>query len=66
VLPQSLNSFVHESYCVRKTLFPWCHPSPLALEIFLLPLLHSFLNPKDRYLVKIVYLALSIPKLLTL
>lgn len=34
----SVSSCVRQSCCVRKTPFPWCHPSPLPLRIFRPPL----------------------------
>lgn len=46
VLPQSLNSRVHQSCCVWRTLFPWCHLPPLALMTSLLPFPHRSLCPK--------------------
>lgn len=36
----SVSSRVHQCCCARKIQFPWRHPPPLALTIFLLPLLH--------------------------
>lgn len=41
LLPVSMSSYVHQSWCVQKTCIPWCYPSPLVLRIFLLPLLHN-------------------------
>lgn len=29
----SLSSYVYQSCCARKTLLPWCLPSPLALTV---------------------------------
>lgn len=40
----SVLSDVYPSYCVWKMLLPRRHPPPLALAIFLLPLLHRFLS----------------------
>lgn len=44
MLSVSVSSHGHQSYYVLKTLFTGVS-IPLALRIFLLPLLHSFLNP---------------------
>lgn len=41
-LPVSMSSRVPHSCCVWKMLLPWRHPLPLALRIFLPPLLNRF------------------------
>lgn len=41
-LPVSVSSHVPHSCCVWKMLLPWRHPLPLALRIFLPPLLNRF------------------------
>lgn len=43
----------------------WDHPSPLALRIFLFPLLHCSLHPEGRGLMKASHLLLSATKSLT-
>lgn len=53
-----------EFWCAWKTLFPWRHPPPLALPLFLPPLPQRPLSLEGR-LVKPSHLGLRAPKSLT-
>lgn len=45
--------------CICKVLFPWGIPCPLALPIFLVPLLPHWLDSGERGLMKILHFGLS-------
>lgn len=54
-------------FCLEdKMLFPWGNPPPLALPIFLLPLLHGPLSFEGRTFVQTSYSGPSTPESLTL
>lgn len=55
----SVRSYVPWSHCFQKAIFPWAHPSPLALVICL-SLQFISLNLEGRLLMKTFYLVLSI------
>lgn len=59
----SVSSYVCQSCCVLKTLFPHCCPSSLALTNFLLSVQLSALNPRGGGFMETLYLGLTIPKL---
>lgn len=63
---ESGSSCVRQSCYVWKTLFPWNYLSPLALTVFLPPLLHNSLILEGRGLMKISHLGQGTPKSLTL
>lgn len=55
----SMSSYV---YYVSKTLLPWSQPLTLAPTLILPPLLHRFLNPVGKGLMKTFHSGLNIPK----
>lgn len=57
----SMSLYVCWFYSVQNVLIPWCPPSPLALIIFLPPLLQSSLSPEGKDLMKTSSLGLSVP-----
>lgn len=62
----SLCAFISASVLLCLEDFPWSHLSPLALFIFLSPLLQSSLSPEEKCLMKTSHLGLSVPKSLSL
>jgi hypothetical protein len=52
VLPESLWVHVSSSPEVSVRQFPWSHPSPLALKMFLSPHLHRSLGFEGRGVMK--------------
>ena len=60
-----VSSYLRLSCSVLKALLPWCSPAPLALTVFLSPLLQGSLNSEERKLRETSYLELSVPIALT-
>lgn len=66
MLPTSPSSYIHHSYCIWKTFFPFSHLSSRDLIIFLTPIVHGFFNSDIRALIKTLHLGRSDSKSLTI
>lgn len=61
-----MSTFLSQSCCVWKTLFPCGQPSSLALTVLPPPFMNRSLSFKERILMKACHLELNSPKSLTL